>query len=427
MESNEERKKILDEIRKSVIYKKEELEIQNGEELPDSELKKLIKTEIRLYTKKLALYLSPTEKQNFTNSIFNAMRGLGILQPLLDDESVTEIMVNGPDCIFIEKDGNLFEYDKKFESEEQLEEIVRSIVEWVNREINPSHPIADARLKDGSRVNAVVKPVALNGPILTIRKFSEDPITIAQMIEWESINQEVSDFLKIIVKAKYNIFIAGGTGSGKTTFLNALSNFIPKDERIITIEDSAELQILNVKNLVKLETKTANVEGKGEISMKDLIKSSLRMRPDRIVVGEVRGGEALDMLQAMNTGHDGSLSTGHANSTKDMLTRIETMVLSGVDMPLDAIRNQISSALDIIIHLGRMRDKTRKVLTVSEVLDYKDGEIKINPLYKFDDRGDDEHGKVIGELVPTGNSIINNFKLKQIGIKNLNKVLMEGE
>ena len=408
---------IVTEVRKNVIKTLEREEYESRQKVENDRLWMIIDNALKDYIKENDLRLSLTDRKQVSEEIFNSIRGLGILQKLIDDPQVTEIMVNGPDVIFIEKEGRLYEYDRHFESEEELIRIIKAIVEKVNREINPSEPIADARLDDGSRVNAVVKPIALNGPILTIRKFPEKPITIEQLIQWNSITQEAAEFLEALVKARYNIFVCGGTGSGKTTFLNALSNFIPKDERIITIEDSAELQIKNVKNLVRLETKNANVEGKGEVTIRDLIRTSLRMRPDRIVVGEVRGAEALDMLQAMNTGHDGSLSTGHANSSRDILTRLETMVLTGADFPLDAIRQQIASALDIIVHLGRMRDRSRKVLEITEVVGYRDGEIELNPLYQFEDRGDDENGKVLGELVFSGRKLQNQVKLKMSGVK----------
>ncbi len=381
----------------------------------DDEIEELIREIV--FEKAKSYYLSITEKQEIISTVFNSMRRLDILQPILEDPSVTEIMINGPNTIFVEKNGRVFSLDKKFESKQKLEDIIQSIVAKVNRTVNEASPIVDARLEDGSRVNAVLPPIAINGPILTIRKFPEKPMTIDQLIKYGSISEEVSEVLCRMVKARYNIFICGGTGSGKTTFLNALSNFIPYDERIITIEDSAELQIVNIKNIVSLETRDSNTEGKGEITIRDLIKSSLRMRPDRIIVGEVRGAEALDMLQAMNTGHDGSLSTGHANSTKDMLSRIETMILSGASMPLDAIRQQIASAIDIMIHLSRLRDKSRKVMEITEVLGYKDGQIQLNPLYIFEEdskMSTDE--KVVGNLIRTKNEMIHKLKFKIAGI-----------
>lgn len=416
-------KNIIRKIREKVINQIEKEEFESKQPVSNERLKEIIESILKDYARENGIHFTLQIRKQISEDVFNGIRGLGILQGLIEDPQITEIMVNGPDTIFIEKNGRLTEYDRRFESEEELMRIVKTIVEKVNREINPSDPIADARLEDGSRVSAVVKPVALNGPILTIRKFPETPMTIEQLIKWKSITGEVAEFLETLVKAKYNIFVCGGTGSGKTTFLNALSNFIPKDERIITIEDSAELQIRNVKNLVRLETKEANVEGKGQITIRDLIKASLRMRPDRIVVGEVRGAEALDMLQAMNTGHDGSLSTGHANSSRDILTRLETMVLTGADFPLDAIRQQIASALDIIVHLGRLRDKSRKVLEVTEVLGYENGMIQLNPLYQFKDYGDGPDGKVKGELLHTGNKLVNRIKLAMSGMKYTGNVI----
>ena len=327
-------------------------------------------------------------------------------------------MINGPDNIFIEKNGRLSKLDKKFDSTRRLEDIIQRIVGLAGREVNQANPICDTRLPDGSRVNVVLPPIALCGPTITIRKFSKEPMTIEKLIRYGSITQEIADKLELLVKAKYNIFICGGTGSGKTTFLNALSNYIPSDERVITIEDSAELQITGVDNLVSLETRNANAAGAGQITIRDLIKSSLRMRPERIVVGEVRGGEALDMLQAMNTGHDGSLSTGHANSTEDMLSRLETMVLQGAEgLPLEAIKQQIASAIDIKIHLSRLRDKSRKTMAITEVVGMKDGEIELNPLYEFKEDEKSTIEKVSGSLVRTKNPLKNDFKLQLSGIR----------
>lgn len=361
-------------------------------------------------------YLSLKDKKEIMDGVFNSMRGLDALQPLVDDPSITEIMINGPDNIFVEQDGRTFKKKVKFDSDEILENVIQNIVAKVNRTVNESTPIADARLKDGSRVNVVLPPIALDGPTVTIRKFPEKPMTVEQLIGYKSLTPETAELLERMVKAKFNIFISGGTGSGKTTFLNALSNFIPHDERVITIEDSAELQIRGVQNLVRMETRNANMEGKGEISIRDLIKSSLRMRPERIVVGEVRGAEALDMLQAMNTGHDGSLSTGHANSTKDMLSRLETMVLSGASIPIEAIRQQIASAIDIIIQLSRLRDKSRRTMEITEVVGYANGEIILNPLYEFIEDGEDENEKIIGGLRRTDNSMKNTQKFKMAGL-----------
>ena len=362
-------------------------------------------------------YCSIEQRVSIVQQIYSSIRGFGLLDTILTDDTITEVMINGPDHIFIEQKGHLFRLDKHFESERRLEDIIQRIVGLAGREVNQANPICDTRLSDGSRVNVVLPPIALCGPTLTIRKFSKTPMTIEKLIEYESLTQDIADKLELLVKAKYNIFISGGTGSGKTTFLNALSNYIPKDERVITIEDSAELQIAGIDNLVSLETRNANVAGAGEITIRDLIKSSLRMRPERIIVGEVRGGEALDMLQAMNTGHDGSLSTGHANSTEDMLSRLETMVLQGAaGLPLDAIRQQIASAVDIIIHLSRLRDKSRKTVEITEVLGLEDGRIKLNPLYVFEEDENSTLEKVSGSLKRTNNRLVNDYKLKLSGL-----------
>lgn len=362
--------------------------------------------------------LSYRTKKNIEDTVFESIRGLGILGKIIEDKSITEVMINGYDCIFVERGGRLQRLEERFESQERLRNIITRFVQDMGRSVNESNPIVDTRLADGSRVNVVLDPVALNGPIVTIRRFPEEGMTIQKLIDYGSITTEAAVFLEKLVRAKYNIFISGGTGSGKTTFLNALSNYIPADERVITIEDSAELQIRNVPNLVRLETRNANSTGAGEINMRDLIKSALRMRPERIVVGEVRGAEALDMLQAMNTGHDGSLSTGHANSAHDMLSRLETMVLSGSPgLPLEAIRQQIASAVDIIIHLSRMRDKTRKTMEISEVvgLDEK-GRIILNPIYKFEEDENTTVRKVSGGLLRTKNKMVHPDKFIGTGI-----------
>lgn len=363
-------------------------------------------------------YCSIGQRASIVQQIFSSIRGFGLLDSIISDDTITEVMINGPENIFIEQDGRLFKLDKQFESQRKLEDVIQRIVGLAGREVNQANPICDTRLPDGSRVNVVLPPVALCGPTLTIRKFSKTPMTIEKLIEYGSITKEIAARLELLVKAKYNIFISGGTGSGKTTFLNALSNYIPKDERVITIEDSAELQIAGVDNLVSLETRNANAAGAGQITIRDLIKSSLRMRPERIVVGEVRGGEALDMLQAMNTGHDGSLSTGHANSTEDMLSRLETMVLQGAaGLPLEAIRQQIASAVDIIIHLSRLRDKSRKTMEITEVAGYENGKIILNPLYQFEEDENSTLSKVSGSLKRTDNDMINTFKLRLFGYK----------
>lgn len=363
-------------------------------------------------------YISIGERVNLAYELFSSIRGLGLLDMIIKDEDITEVMINAPDEIFIEKKGKLERLDQRFESQRRLEDIIQRIVGKAGREVNQSNPIVDTRLPDGSRVNVVLPPIALKGPTVTIRKFSKEPMTMNRLIAYKSLTQEIAKVLEILVRAKYNIFVSGGTGSGKTTFLNALSNFIPKDERVITIEDSAELQIAGIVNLVRLETRNANSSGSGEVSIRDLIKSSLRMRPERIVVGEVRGPEALDMLQAMNTGHDGSLSTGHANSTTDMLSRLETMVLTGAEgLPLEAVRQQIASAVDIIIHLSRLRDHSRKTMEISEVAGYQKGEILLNPLYQFAESEDSTLERVEGELRRTNNPMMHDEKLRLMGFK----------
>ena len=359
------------------------------------------------------------EKRYIVDAVFESIRGLGVLGQIICDPDVTEVMINGYKDIFVEKYGKLFRLENHFESRRELEIIITKVVSKAGRAVNESEPIVDTRLEDGSRVSVVMPPVALNGPIVTIRRFPKEAMTVDKLIGYGSITPDVAEILQLLVSAKYNIFVSGGTGSGKTTFLNALSNFIPHDERIITIEDSAELQIKNIDNLVCLETKNAGPDGKGAITIRDLIKSALRMRPERIVVGEVRGAEALDMLQAMNTGHDGSLSTGHANSTFDMLSRLETMVLQGADgLPLEAIRQQIASALDIIIHLSRLRDKSRKTMEIVEVLGYDTDKrrIIVNPLYEFSESKESSKNKVIGQLIRTKNPMRNTQKLVYSGI-----------
>lgn len=351
--------------------------------------------------------LSLKEKVELRQELFHSVRKLDVLQELIEDETVTEIMVNGPDAIFVERKGKLKKWDKCFTSREKLEDVIQQIVGRCNRVVNEAMPIADARLENGARVNAVIQPVALNGPILTIRRFPDTPVTMEKLISLGSLPRECADFLAVLVKARYSIVIGGGTGSGKTTFLGALSEYIPSDERIITIEDNAELKIQGIPNLVQLEAKMANVEGASSITIRDLIKAALRMRPDRIVVGEVRGGEAVDMLQALNTGHEGSLSTAHANSARDMLSRLETMTLMGVELPLEAIRRQIASGVDILIHLGRMRDKSRKVLEITEVCGFEDHEIRTRTLYRWKE----------GEGLIKTASLLNREKLIRAGIE----------
>ncbi len=392
------------------------LENINLTKTEDDVLESQVRKEVDLYY--AGKYMSIEEKAFLTDRIISSIRGFGLLDTIIYDDTVTEVMINGPEEIFIEKSGRLMKMEEQFESEEKLQDIIQRIVAQAGREVNQANPIVDTRLPDGSRVNVVLPPISLKGPIVTIRKFSKEPMTVEKLIRYGSITPQIAEVLKLLVKAKYNIFICGGTGSGKTTFLNAISNFIPSDERVITIEDSAELQIANVDNLVSLETRNANTAGVGAVTIRDLIKSALRMRPDRIVVGEVRGAEALDMLQAMNTGHDGSLSTGHANSTRDMLSRLETMVLTGAEgLPLDAVRQQIASAVDIIIHLSRLRDRTRKTMEITEVVTYENGAIQLNPLYVFQEDENSTLERVTGTLKRTEHPLINDFKLKLMGYK----------
>lgn len=386
-------------------------ELDMTREIEDEELTELIYRVLQEASSEE--YLSLARKTELGKELFNAFRKLDLLQEFLEDEGITEIMINGTKSIFFERDGRIYQSDRRFLSKEKLEDVIQQIVAGSNRLVNEASPIVDTRLADGSRVNVVLAPVAVNGPIVTIRKFGKDAITMDQLIAWNSISKEISTFLATLVAAGYNIFISGGTGSGKTTFLNALSQFIPKDERIITIEDNAELKLQEIPNLVSLEARNPNVEGTGAVTIRDLIKSALRMRPDRIIVGEVRGAEAIDMLQALNTGHDGSLSTGHANSTADMLSRLETMVLMGMNLPLPAIQRQIASGIDIIVHLGRLRDKSRKLLEVSEVLGYEEGKICLQLLYKYEEEGE-KAGKVTGNWRKI-HEITNDQKLKMAG------------
>ncbi len=379
--------------------------------ISDDDLIEIIDKKIEEYEK--LGYMPLRKKIELRTSLFDSFRRLDILQELIDNEDITEIMINGKDSIFVEKLGKIQKWDKSFKSDEQLEDMIQKIVSSVNRIVNVATPIADARLEDGSRVHVVLPPISLTGPIVTIRKFPE-AISMDKLLGYNSLSKEAAIFLKKLVKAGYNIFISGGTNSGKTTFLNALSAYIPEDERVITIEDSAELQLMQIKNLVRLESRNPNSEGEGRVSIADLIKAALRMNPDRIVIGEVRSSEALDMLQAMNTGHDGSLSTGHGNSPKDMLSRIETMALSGADLPLPAIRAQIAGALDIIVHLGRLRDRSRRVLSIMEVGEYKNGEVELFPLFEFKEYGEKKE-VVLG-------------KLEKIGtLKNIQKILSSGD
>lgn len=350
-------------------------------------------------------YITIEQRFRLHKEIFNSIIGLGLIEDLLENDEITEIMINGKDKIFVEKEGRIEAYDESIGSEGRLNDIIQQIVGKTNRRVNESHPIVDTRLMDGSRVNVVLPPVALDGAVITIRKFGKEQITIEQLIKWNSITREAAKFLEKLVSAGYNIFISGGTGSGKTTFLNVLSNFISRDQRVITIEDSAELQLKGVKNLVRLEARQANIQGENEITIRDLIKTSLRMRPDRIIVGEVRGAETLDMLQAMNTGHDGSMSTGHANSPEDMLARLETMVLMGMDIPLAAVRSQIAAGIDIMVHLARMPNGTRKVVEINEIKGYEKNQICLNKIYKLEKN----QLKKVGNLEHT-------YKLESYGI-----------
>ncbi|SDB37211.1 pilus assembly protein CpaF [Pseudobutyrivibrio sp. YE44] len=391
-----------EEIRQSTMNK-----IDLSFDVSDEELIQIIRNEIVAKSKEYPISL--VERKNIESHVFNSLRKLDVLEDLLADEEITEIMINGPDNIFIEKKGQVIHSSEHFSSEEKLNDIIQSIVANSNKIVNESNPIVDTRLEDGSRVNIVLKPAAVDYPILSIRKFPKEQMTMERLRGFGSIDGEQIEFLKKLVESGYNIFVSGGTGSGKTSFLNALGEYIPNDERVITIEDSAELQLKNVENLVRLEARNANLEGKNEISIRDLLKSALRMRPDRIIVGECRGGEALEMLQAFNTGHDGSCSTGHSNSCKDMLSRLETMVLMGAEIPLPAIRQQIASGIDIIVQLGRLRDKSRKLLEICEVEGIENGEIKLNPLYQFKEL-DEKNGRIIGEWQKTG-SLIHTEKL----------------
>ena len=392
MDNGEERRKLLKEkLIESIDYSRES-SVEEIRELIDG----------MLVRESRERPISLAERKRLRKELFHAVRKLDVLQELVDDPQITEIMINGPDRIFIERDGKILESGLHFDSGEKLQNVIQQIVSDCNRVVNEASPIVDARLENGARVNVVLNPVALNGPIVTIRRFPDQPITMGDLVRFGSLTEEVCEWLGSLVKAKYNIFISGGTGSGKTTFLNALSDYVPKEERIITIEDSAELQIRNVRNLVRMETRNENVEGCREITIRDLIKTSLRMRPDRIIVGEVRGGEAFDMMQCLNTGHDGSMSTGHANSSRDMLSRLENMILMGMEIPLTAIRQQIASGIDIIVHLGRLRDRTRKVLEIVEILGYEEGEIRLGTLYRFEEEGEAEGGRILGNLVKKG-------------------------
>ena len=388
-------------------------QIDLSRELSDEEVYEYIDSLIIRTSKEQ--YITLEEKEKLRKSLFDSVRKLDILQDLLEDSTITEIMVNGIENIFIEKRGAIHKHYKKFANTNKLQDVIQQIVAKCNRVVNAANPIVDARLQNGDRVNIVLSPVALNGPILTIRRFPEKPITIEELVSWKSITLEAINFLENLVIAGYNIFISGGTGSGKTTLLNALSNFIPSDERIITIEDNAELQIQGIDNIVKLEVRNPNSQGENGINIRDLIKSSLRMRPDRLIIGEVRGAEALDMLQAMNTGHDGSLSSGHGNNAVDMLRRLETMILMGVELPLEAIRRQIASGIDLLVHLGRLRDRTRKVLEIIEIVGFKDGEILTSSIFSYEE-----------DIKESSNTVVHG-ELKRVGrLSHIEKIVMAG-
>lgn len=390
-------------------------EIDLSKELSDEEICDLIGMAVSKEAREIPMTLR--QRADLERIIFNSLRKLDILQELVDDKAVTEIMVNGPNEIFYEKAGRIYEFNGHFSSEEKLEDVIQQIVGRHNRVVNQASPIVDTRLSDGSRVNIVLNPISIGGSAVSIRKFPEHPMSMEKLIDIESISPEAAGVLQILTQAKYNIFISGGTGSGKTTFLNALSQYIPDDERIITIEDSAELQLVGAKNIVRLETRNSNTDGVTPITIRDLIRTALRMRPDRIIVGECRGAEALDMLQAMNTGHDGSLSTGHANSPADAISRIEVMTLMGAEeMPLKVIRQQVASGIDIIVQLGRLRDKSRRVLEISEIDSFTDGEIMLNSLYHFEESGVDDDGRILGQLVKTG-TLRHKEKLCAAGLK----------
>ena len=396
------------------LYKRLMDSLDTVREVKDEEIYGLI--DQLLLEKTGGRYRSLSRRSELRTELFNAVRRLDILQELVDDDEVTEVMVNGLDGIFIESRGRIRKWEKGFVSREKIEDLVQTIAGRSNRIVNATVPIVDARLRNGARVNIVLPPVALNGPIITIRQFPQNPIDMKQLIEWGAVTQEAVDFLRKLVIAGYNIFISGGTGSGKTTFLNALSDFIPKDERIITIEDNAELQIQGVANLVRLEARKENTQGEHAITIRDLIRSSLRMRPDRVIVGEVRGEETIDMIQAMNNGHDGSLSTGHGNSPLDMLARLETMVLMGIELPVSAVRRQIASGIDILVHLGRMRDKSRKVLEIVEITGYRyeTEEILTHTLFEFEE-GRRSGEKLEGALVKKGD-LMQTKKLERAGL-----------
>ncbi len=406
---SDKEKKMAGSIRQKVLETLEyegEASDERIEELVSKTISEEMKNDFLPYHRRIML----------GQEIFNSLRKLDILQNLIDNPAITEIMVNGPEAIFVEENGRIRRINQQFDSEEKLKNIIQTVVGKCNRVVNDMSPIVDARLENGSRVNVVLNPIALNGPILTIRRFPENPFDMQKLEELGAVTREAAYFLEKLVIAGYNILVSGGTGSGKTTFLNALSGYIPKDERIITIEDSAELQLLGIDNLIRMETKNANTEMGKAITIRDLIKTSLRMRPDRIIVGEVRGEEAMDMIcSAMNCGHDGSMSTVHSNSAVDTLLRVETMILMAAQIPVQAIRRQVSSGIDIIVHLGRLRDKTRKVLEIMEITGMEEESIKVNPLFEFRESGGTSSERVVGNLVKVG-EIKNVAKMQAAGL-----------
>ena len=407
MEKYKWSEEIFENLRSNII-----VALDLSREQNDEEIYRFIEKEVEIYSRKKLLTLK--EREQLEHLLFNSLRKYDAIQELLEDPEVTEIMVNGASHIFYEKKGKLFQSQTHFSSEQKLGDVIQQMAGNSNRMVNEASPIVDTRLEDGSRVNIVLSPISIDGAAVSIRKFPQTPILMEDLIRIGSITEEAAAFLKVLVTAGYNIFISGGTGSGKTTFLNALSQYIPREERIITIEDSAELRLVDKPHLVRLETRNQMFEGVKPITIRDLIRTALRMRPERIVVGECRGEEALDMLQAMNTGHDGSLSTGHANSCQDMMSRLETMVLMGMELPLAAVRSQIASGLDILVHLGRMRDKSRKVLAITEVIGMQEGEIVLRDLYRYVEKPS-EGEKVCGELQRM-DTLYNQEKCKRAGI-----------
>ena len=399
------------EIKQELYYRVLET-LDLNEELVDETLYQKIDQVMESYGRMTALPLS--DRVRYRDAIFASLRKLDILSVAMDDENITEIMVNGKEHIFVERGGTLESFEDTFMTDEKLNDVVQQIASQVNRRVNEASPMVDARLSDGSRVNIVLPPIAVDGPAVTIRRFPKEPMSMDSLVEMGSLTREAADFLKVLVECGYNIFVSGGTGAGKTTFLGALSEYIPEGERVITIEDSAELRLRNVKNLVRLESRPPNLEGEYEVTIRDLIRNALRMRPDRIIVGEVRGAETVDLLQALNTGHSGSMSTGHANSAADMISRLEMMVLMGMDVPMQAVRQQIASGLDILVHLSRLRDRSRRVMGIYELPGLQDGQIRLVPLYEFREEGEKDH-KVIGSLIKSEYPLTGTEKLLSHG------------